>query len=104
MRELQAFVSTRKQVMLIESELQQSLSALHAKARSFVGQVGDFVGTHILSKDEAFRVLKQVLNFSPLKIENAGLRRDTFLDYYPPQSPSQVHPGSLPPHTHYLKR
>jgi len=39
MRELQAFVSTRKQVMLIESELQQSLSALHAKARSFAGRL-----------------------------------------------------------------
>src|SRR5712692_3686183 len=73
LRELQAFVSTRKQVILIESELLQSLSALRAKARSFVGQVSDFVGTRILSKDDAFRVLKQMLNFSPLKIESARL-------------------------------
>src|SRR6266851_4220932 len=91
MRELQAFISTRKQVVLIESELQQSLSALRAKARSFVGQVSDFVGTRILAKAEAFRVLKQILNFSPLKIENARLKRDTFLDYYLCESHIECH-------------
>ena len=44
-------------------------SALRAKARSFLLQVGDFVGARILPKQEAFRVLKQILNFSPLKLE-----------------------------------
>src|SRR6266436_5180471 len=39
MQELRARISTRKQVVVIDSELQQSLSALRAKARSFVGQV-----------------------------------------------------------------
>src|SRR6266404_9122242 len=101
--ELQAFVFTRKQVLLIDDELQQSLSALHAKARSFVGQVSDFVGTRILSKDEAFRVLKQVLNFSPLKIENARLRRDTFLDYYLCESHIECHRGFLRVDDYYVK-
>ncbi len=103
LRELQAFVSTRKQVILIESELQQSLSALRAKARSFVGQVSDFVGTRVLSKDEAFRVLKQILNFSPLKIENARLKRDTFLDYYLCESHIECHRGFLRVDDYYVK-
>src|SRR5258707_281389 len=103
MRELQAFVCTRKQVLLIDDELQQSLSALHAKARSFVGQVSDFVGTRLLAKDEAFRVLKQILNFSPLKIENARLRRDTFLDYYLCESHVECHRGFLRVDDYYVK-
>ncbi len=101
--ELQAFVSSRKQVVLIESELQQSLSALRAKARSFVGQVSDFVGTRVLAKDEAFRVLKQILNFSPLKVENAHLRRDTFLDYYLCESHIECHRGFLRVDDYYVK-
>jgi len=101
--ELQALVSTRKQVVLIDGELQQSLSALRAKARSFVGQVSDFVGTRILSKDEAFRVLKQILNFSPLKFENARLGRDTFLDYYLCESHIECHRGFLRVDDYYVK-
>ena len=102
-RELHAFLSTRKQVVLIESELQHSLSALHAKARSFAGQVGDFVGIRVLPKDEAFRVLKQILNFSPLKIENARLKRDTFLDYYVSESHIECHRGFLRVDDYYVK-
>src|SRR5713101_6110647 len=101
--ELQALVSTSKQVMLIDGELQQSLSALRAKARSFVGQVSDFVGTRILPKDEAFRVLKEILNFSPLKFENARLRRDTFLDYYLCESHIECHRGFLRVDDYYVK-
>jgi type IV secretory pathway VirB4 component len=56
-RELKGLVFTRKQVVLIDGEVQKSMSALRVKARSFVGQIGDFVGTRILAKDEAFRVL-----------------------------------------------
>lgn len=102
-RELRAFLSMRKQVVLIGSELEQSVLALRAKARSFVGQVGDFVSARVLPKEEAFRVLKQILNFSPLKIENARLRRDTFLDYYLCESHVECHRGFLRVDNYYLK-
>jgi hypothetical protein len=102
-RELWAFLSIRQQVVLIDSGLEHSLSALRAKARSFVGQLSDFVSTRVLSKDEAFRVLKQMLNFSPLKIENARLRRDTFLDYYLCESHVECHRGFLRVDDYYVK-
>jgi type IV secretion/conjugal transfer VirB4 family ATPase len=103
LRELAALLSTRKQTVLMDSELERSLSALHAKTRSFVGQLADFVDARVLAKNEAFRVLKRVLNFSPLKIENASLRCDSFLDYYLAESHLECHRGFLRVDDHYVK-
>src|SRR5712675_758554 len=103
MRELQGLLSSRKQAVLIDSELASSLSALHAKARSFLGQVGDFVEARVLGKADAFRVLKQVLNFSPLKLETARLTRDTFLDYFLAESHIECHRGHLRLDDYYVK-
>jgi type IV secretory pathway VirB4 component len=102
-RELRAKLSSRKQVLLIESELDRSIAALRTKARSFVGQVADFVRVRTLPKEEAFRVLKQTLNFSRPKIENARLTRDTFLDYFLAESHIECHRGYLRVDDYYVK-
>ena len=102
-RELRSLLSSPKQTAVLGSELERSLSALYAKVRSFVGQVGDFVAVRTQPKDEAFRVLKQVLNFSPLKLENARLRHDTFLDYYLAESHLECHSGFLRVDDYYVK-
>ena len=100
---LLALLSTRKQTLLIGSELQRSRIALRAKARNFLLQVSDFVESRVLPKDEAFRVLKQILNFSPLKIESARLKHDTFLDYYLSESHLECHRGFLRLDEYYVK-
>ena len=102
-RELRSLLSSPKQTSVLGGELERSLSALYAKVRSFVGQVGDFVAVRTQPKDEAFRVLKQVLNFSPLKLENARLRHDTFLDYYLAESHLECHSGFLRVDDYYVK-
>src|SRR6266851_906276 len=101
--ELRATLSTRKQVLLLDSELDTARTALHAKARAFLLQVGDFVSSQILPKSEVFRVLKQILNFSPLKIGNARLKHDTFLDYYLCESHLECHRGFLRVDDYYVK-
>ena len=101
--ELQAFLSNHKQFVLIDSGLAVALAALRAKARSFLTNASDFVNACILPKAEAFRVLKQILNFSPLKIENARLRHDTFLDYYLCESHVECHRGFLRVDDYYVK-
>jgi type IV secretion system protein VirB4 len=73
------------------------------KAEAFLLQVRDFVTSRILSKQQAFVVLKQILNFSPLKIENARLKHDTFLDYYLCESQLECHRGFLRVDNYYLK-
>ncbi|MGB2667421.1 MAG: DUF87 domain-containing protein [Candidatus Acidiferrum sp.] len=101
--DLLALLSTRKQTLLIDSELERAKIALRVKARSFLLQVSDFVESRVLPKDDAFRVLKQILNFSPLKIENARLKHDTFLDYYLSESHLECHRGFLRIDEYYVK-
>jgi type IV secretion/conjugal transfer VirB4 family ATPase len=98
-----ALLSTRKQTLLIDSELERGKIALRTKARSFLLQVSDFVEGRILPKDQAFRVLKQILNFSPLKIKSARLKHDTFLDYYLSESHLECHRGFLRQDDYYVK-
>ena len=94
-RELQAAFTNRHQVLLMDSQLDAARFALQAKARSFLAQVGDFTNARILPKQEAFSVLKKILNFSPLKIENTRLKHDTFLDYSLCESHIECHRGSF---------
>ena len=77
--------------------------AIRAKARSFLLQVADFVSARILRKQEAFRTLKQILNFSPLKIASANLKHDTFLDYYLCESHVECHRRFLRVDDYYVK-
>jgi type IV secretion system protein VirB4 len=103
LRELRALLTTQKQIVLIEDDLERARSTLRTKARSFHLQVQDFVNARILPKAEAFRVLKQILNFSSLKIENAQLKHNTFLDYYLSESHVECHRGFLRVDDHYVK-
>lgn len=88
---------------MLDSELERAKAVLPAKAKSFLMQVADSVESRILPKQEAFRVLKQILNFSSLKIENARLKHDTFLDYYLCESHLECHGGFLRVDNYYVK-
>ena len=57
----------------------------------------------LLGKQEAFRVLKRVLNFAPLKLQCARLKHDTFLDYYLCESQLECHRGHLRLDDYYVK-
>jgi type IV secretion/conjugal transfer VirB4 family ATPase len=101
--ELRAMLSTDRQLVLIDDEMERARTALRAKARALLLQIGDFVSSRVLEKDESFRVLKQILNFSPLKIDNARLKHDTFLDYYLSESHLECHRGFLRLDDYYVK-
>ena len=89
--------------MLIDDAIERSCLALRAKVKSFLLQIGDFVQAQIVGKEDSFRVLKQILNFSPLKIENTELKYDTFLDYYVCESHLECHRGFLRVDDYYVK-
>lgn len=101
--ELRALLSGRRQVVLMDGVLETSLVRLRSKVRSFVSQVQDFVGVRVLAKQESFSVLKRILNFSPLKIENARLKHDTFMDYYLCESHIECHRAFLRIDDYYVK-
>src|SRR6185437_14455643 len=80
-KELRGLLSTDKQVVLGADEIKRAQTALAQKVSSFTQQISDFLPVELLNKQQAFRFLKQLLNFSPLKIESSRLKHDTFLDY-----------------------
>jgi len=101
--ELRAWFSTQKQIVLEERELSRAESILMQKTRSFLLQVADFVSVRMVDKEDAFRVLTQILNFAPQKIEHARLKHDTFLDYYLCGSHLECHRGHLRLDDYYVK-
>jgi len=88
-------LSTEKEVVLMAAEIGKAQAALLQKIESFILQVSDFLPVRLLDKQEAFRVLKKTLNFAPLKLEQAKLKHDTFLDYYVCESHLECHRGHL---------
>ncbi len=102
-RELLASLSTERQVVLLRDEIDRMRSSLSHKVSSFLLQVGDFLPAMILPKDRAFAVLKRILNLAPLKLDNARLKHDTFLDYYLCESHLECHRGFLRIDDYYVK-
>jgi type IV secretion system protein VirB4 len=101
--ELGAHFSSDRQIVVLGQQVDNAQAALVQKARSFILQVSDFLPVRMLDKQEAFRVLKRTLNFSPDKIDLAKLKYDTFLDYYLPESSLECHRGHLRVDDYYVK-
>ena len=103
LRELLAGFFTKRQVLLLDSDIGKTQAALLQKVASFILQVSDFLSVRLLDKQESFRVLKKTLNFAPLKLEQAKLKHDTFLDYYLCESHLECHRGYLRLDDYYVK-
>jgi type IV secretion/conjugal transfer VirB4 family ATPase len=103
LRELRAHFSGRQQVVLLDREISKGQASLRQKVDSFILQVNDFLPMRLLDKQEAFRVLKQTLNFDTQKIALARLKYDTFLDYYLCESHLECHRGFLRLDDFYVK-
>ena len=101
--ELRAHFSGTKQVVLLDREISKGQATLRQKVESFILQVSDFLPIRLLDKQEAFRILKQTLNFDPQKIALARLKHDTFLDYYLCESHLECHRGFLRLDDYYVK-
>jgi type IV secretion/conjugal transfer VirB4 family ATPase len=103
LREIEAYLSRRRQTVLIDSEIERACAAVLGKARNFILQISDFCSVEILGKQEAFRVFKRILNFDPCKLESAHLKHDTFLDWHLCESHLECHRGHLRLDDHFVK-
>jgi type IV secretion system protein VirB4 len=101
--DLRARFSSQASLRLNRREIARAEAALLQKVESFRMHVSDFVEARILGKEEAFVVLKQTLNFDPLKLQAAKLKHDTFLDYYLCESHLECHRGYLRVGQEYVK-
>ncbi len=95
--------STSAEVVLIEAEVDEGIATLLHRANSFVSQLSDLCRLTLLHKNEAFQVLKRLLNFAPHKLDFARLKHDAFLDYYLPDSTVECHRGHLLVDDYFVK-
>ena len=98
-----AYLSTGRRVNSLDDDITKAQTILRQRIDGFVIQISDFLPARILDKHDAFRVLKQILNFSPAKCGLASLKWDTFLDYFLPESQLECHRNFLRLDDYYAK-
>ncbi len=96
-------LSSKKQIVLVDDEIRRAQAILNQKISSFLLQVDDFLHVKLLDKQDAFRVLKEILNFAPQKLDLAKLKHGTFLDFYLCESQLECHRGFLRLDDYYVK-
>lgn len=94
--------SRSRTVAVLEAELDRAIDTLHHKAAAFEAQLSDF-GLRRLSKQDAFRFFRQLLNYEPSVAAAAGSAPDTYLDYLVGDSPVECHREHLLVGSHYVK-
>ena len=88
------WLSTRRTVTLLETELERAVVTLHDKAQAFEVQLSDF-GPQRLSKDDAFRFFRKLVNINGAAAATASLSHDTHLDYFVGDSAIECHRDHL---------
>ena len=83
---LRNWLSTRRTLELVDSELSRAIETLHHQARAVEVQLGDFGPTR-LQKAELFRFLRLLLNYEPAVVDASALSHDVHVDYFAADSP-----------------
>jgi type IV secretion system protein VirB4 len=91
---LRAWLSTRQTCTVLEAALDRAVMALHQRASALEVQLSE-IGPTRLSKSEAFRFFRQLLNYDAATVDAARLSYDTHLDYFVADSPVECHRDHL---------
>ena len=91
---MRAWLSTDATFSVLEAELDRAVATLQHKASAFEVQLKDF-GLDRLPKAEAFRFLRQLVNYDPHVAAAGRLRYDTHLDYFVSDSAVECHRDHL---------
>ncbi|MGH7465752.1 MAG: hypothetical protein ACREK1_11300, partial [Longimicrobiales bacterium] len=89
------WLSSSANLALIEADLDRAVAQLHHKAAAFEVQLADSVRPTRLSKANAFRFFRRLLNYTPHVAAGAALQYDTHLDYFVADSSVDCHRGHL---------
>lgn len=90
-----ALLSERKAVRNLEAELTRARQVLTQRVAGLVVQLQDVVKLELLDKQEAYLVLRQLMNFAPHKVERPVLGHDQFIDYQLCDSALECHRDHL---------
>lgn len=92
---LHNWLSSRGTFSLLEAELDRAIAQLHQKGEAFEIQLADTVRPVRLSKNEAFRFLRGLVNSAPAKVDGRTLKYDTHVDFFMADSAVECHRSHL---------
>jgi type IV secretion/conjugal transfer VirB4 family ATPase len=93
-RNLKSLFSARKEILLIEEEIEQATTVLLRQANSLVSFLSDLVEIRVLNKKDAFGMLLRIFNVNPEK-QDQRLKFDVMTDKYLVNSPLESHSDHL---------
>lgn len=92
---LREWFSADASAAVIGEQLDRAAEHLRQKADAFTVQLADTVAPRLLSKGEAFRFFRLLLNYAPHKVDDVVLKHDTHLDFYAADSAVECHRDHL---------
>jgi len=93
-RNLKSLFSARKEILLIEEEIEQATTVLLRQANSLVSFLSDLVEIRVVNKKDAFGMLLRIFNVDPEK-QDQRLKFDVMTDKYLVNSPLESHSDHL---------
>jgi len=102
-RDLRALLSGNKERTLVYEQIERDRSRLQQKVQSLSGQLNDLMMVALPGAEEAFRILRRLVNFRPSKNQNARLYSARQIDYQLCDSELEAHRGYLRMDDDYLR-
>lgn len=93
LEEVKGFLNSKKETILIGSAIEKQHRLLLHQVRSFILQLSDFVRIDVVNKQQAFALLKRLLNFSRSKLNMRGLSTTRMSISFSPTPPLSVIPA-----------
>jgi type IV secretion system protein VirB4 len=100
---LAGMFSTSHQAAFIEEDIEKAAATLLQRAQTFVIQLVDLAGIRILNKQQAFSMLRRLVNVADYKLGGPALKYDTHLDYFICDSTLAAHPDCLMIDDYYVR-
>jgi type IV secretion system protein TrbE len=79
---LHRWLSTQATCTLLQGEVDRAIAQLHNRAAAFEVQLADTVRPAKLSRADAFRFFRRLVNYTPHIADTGRLKYDTHLDYF----------------------
>ena len=95
LRDLRALFSGSMERTLIREQIEDDRLRLQQKIQSLRGQLNDLMKIELSGAEQAFRILRRLINFCPSKIQSSHLRGMRHLDWQVCDSELEAHRGYL---------
>lgn len=95
LRDIRALLSGNRERTLVYEQIERDRLLLGQKVQSLSGQLNDLMTVTLPGAEEAFRILRRLVNFRPSKTQNARLYSTREIDYQLCDSELEAHRGYL---------